>query len=92
MGTLMTEEVEPDYEANTAALDAAIIKYAAENLNKNGTQLAWVVMVARARYDEDGSVWYSSAYAIRPDANMFTAAGLVHTESSRLLNYMRADD
>lgn len=75
-GCGMTEP-EPDYQANTEALDAAIRQFLAENCKRTGVLTGWILLSSHSRYNDNGQMFWSYDYNCGPDTDLIRAAGIM---------------
>lgn len=64
-------------QQNRIALDEAVRKYTAENLERRGVVTGWVLSVGTSRFDDDGNVSQGFDYSIGPDTNLPLSVGLL---------------
>lgn len=73
-----------DYQANADQVDASIRKYTAENLEREGVVVGWVLLVASTRFDEEGITHYAYDYSCGQNTNPLLAVGLLDTAGEDL--------
>lgn len=68
---------DPILQQNRIALDEAVRKYTAENLERPGVVTGWVLSVGTSRFDDEGNVAQGFDYSIGPDTNLPLSVGLL---------------